>query len=328
MWTVVEQCLSSPAHAWSMGSFGAIAEFMWDAGESRQRVDAHRLGCVTPRGGLAIVPRADIRLVAYEYLSQDPRDWVHGIAFCLPADKAQMANRDVITELGPDTGALRVGHRQHILFDLGLQQGFVDIAIRTDDPALIAVLREACGSHLLTPDHPAMSAIIKAGPHRVFCTALGRLEVYQPIGTEKAPEGPHTHVLPKLMASGRAFSANVPIPDGYLPMLTLNPAHPCRDLLGKQKNFNLEHYEQFQSWLSHYADVEFYQQKQAVFKLLEQGNHGDEFEPGQSRLLRTATRVAIRQFDRLHPEQSVLIQHWRQRFDHVLEDVVAEGQEV
>ena len=172
-----------------------------------------------------------------------------------------------------------------------------------------------------------MAAIIKAGPHRVFCTALGRLEVYQPIGIEKAPAGPHTHVLPKLMASGRAFSANVPIPDGYLPMLTLHPAHPCRDLLGKQKNFNLEHYQQFQSWLSQYANVAFYQQKQAVFNLLKQGDRGDQFEPGQSRLLRTATRVAIRQFNGLHPDQDELIHHWRQRFDHVLEDVAAAGQE-
>ena len=104
MWNVVEQCMASSTHAWSMGSFGAIGEFMWDDGESCQPFDDHRLGCVTPRGGLAVVPRADIRPVAYEYLSKDPRDWVHGIAVCLPADNAQMANRDVVTELGPDTG--------------------------------------------------------------------------------------------------------------------------------------------------------------------------------------------------------------------------------
>ncbi len=321
MWNVVEQCMASSTHAWSMGSFGAIGEFMWDDGESCQPFDDHRLGCVTPRGGLAVVPRADIRPVAYEYLSKDPRDWVHGIAFCLPADNAQMANRDVVTELGPDTGALKAEHRQHILFDMGLQQGCVDIAIRTDDQALIAVLRKACGSHVLTPGNPAMATIIKAGPHRVFCTALGRLEVYQPIGIEKAPEGPHTHVLPKLMARGRAFSANVPIPDGYLPTLTLHPAHPCRDLLGKQKNFNREQYQQFQNWLSHYADVEFCQQKQAVFTLLAKGNRGDQCEPGHNRLRRTAIRVAIRQFDCLHPEQGELIQYWRQRFDYGLPGV-------
>ena len=52
MWNRVEQCLSSPAHAWSMGSFGAIGAFMWADGESRQHVDGGRLGWVTSRGGL------------------------------------------------------------------------------------------------------------------------------------------------------------------------------------------------------------------------------------------------------------------------------------
>ena len=318
MWNMVEQCMASPTHAWSMGSFGAIGEFMWDDGETCQYFDDHRLGCVTPRGGLSVTPRDDVRPVAYEYLSKHPRDWVQGIAFCLPVDSAQMANRAVMTELGPDTGALKADHREHILFDLGLQQGFVDVAIRTDDTALIAALRNVCGSQLLTPGNPAMATIIQAGPHRVFSTALGRLEVYQPIGLDKAPEGPHTHVLPKLMATGRAFAANVPIPDGYLPMLTLHPAHPAHTLLGKPKTFNPEQHQQFQSWLSLYADVAFYHQKQAVFNLLAQGNCGDQFEPGDTRLLRTATRVAIRQFDWLHPEDGDLIQHWRQRFDHVL----------
>ena len=96
-------------------------------------------------------------------------------------------------------------------------------------------------------------------------------------------------------------------------------------ILDQPKPFNLGQYQQFQDWLSCYGAVEFSHQKQAVFQLLEQGDHGAQFEPGQNRLLRIATRVAIRQFDCLHPEQGDLIQHWRQRFDRALEEVVTES---
>jgi hypothetical protein len=55
------------------------------------------------------------------------------------------------------------------------------------------------------PGNPAMGMILAANPHRVFISRLGRIEVYQPIPppSGKSPEGPHTHVLPRLLKSGR-----------------------------------------------------------------------------------------------------------------------------
>ena len=47
---------------------------------------------------------------------------------------------------------------------------------------------------------------------------MGRVEVFQPIPSPdgKSPEGPHTHVLPRLLAHGRLNAATVPVPDGWL----------------------------------------------------------------------------------------------------------------
>ena len=61
--------------------------------------------------------------------------------------------------------------------------------------------------------------ILAANPHRVFISRLGRIEVYQPIPppSGKSPEGPHTHVLPRLLKSGRTHPATEPVPEGWFP---------------------------------------------------------------------------------------------------------------
>ena len=52
-----------------------------------------------------------------------------------------------------------------------------------------------------------MHRLPRLSPHRVFCCRMGRVEVYQPIPAPdgKSPEGPHTHVLPRLLAHGRSM---------------------------------------------------------------------------------------------------------------------------
>jgi hypothetical protein len=37
---------------------------------------------------------------------------------------------------------------------------------------------------------------MQLSPTRVILSKLGRIEIYQPIGKEKTPHGPHTHLLP------------------------------------------------------------------------------------------------------------------------------------
>src|SRR5262249_29791214 len=125
---------------WSLGTFGALAEFSRDAGEpitlSR---DATSLSALTERGGIRIALHAGIRRVAFATTTKD--SWNHRIALCLPEDRCAMHGRTVLTELGPDRDALREGDRDAVLFDLGLGALQVDCCVRVADPDVAARLR-------------------------------------------------------------------------------------------------------------------------------------------------------------------------------------------
>ena len=94
-----------------------------------------------------------------------------------------MAGRDGLTELGADVEALRPEDRESILFDMGLVIPHVDVCVRSADQDLISLLREAAGTTVLAPGNPAMATIKEQSPHRVFRSRLGRVEVYQRIGS-------------------------------------------------------------------------------------------------------------------------------------------------
>src|SRR6201999_4030892 len=81
---------------------------------------------------------------------------------------------------------------------------------------------------------------LKAQPHRVILSPLARVEVYAPIPQPggKSPDGPHTHLLPKLLASRRTHAANAPIPEGFQPVLMLHPRSPWRDGMGMRTDFD------------------------------------------------------------------------------------------
>jgi len=315
MWSCIENSLQRPEDSWSLGSFGAIAEFSQAADEKIQSFGGGRIGRMNECGGIACYRLQNVQPIAYEVLRKDGETWGQAVAFCLPEKSAARAGRAVITELGPDKAALLPEHRDHILFDLGLGVSFADFCVRSDDGVLIEQLRAACGSLLLAPGNPVMPLLLQASPHRVFETHLARIEVYQPIGIEKSPAGPHTHVLPKLIAQSRAFSANTPIIKGLLPSLTLHPANPCQDMLGRRTVFDVTVYEQFQTLMARWGIKEYQQQKNITFAALAGNCEPTEFDAGQTRLSRGATRIAIRQYAHLHPDHDVSA--WRQAFDRV-----------
>jgi hypothetical protein len=75
--------MADPWTSWSLGTFGAIAEFARDADEplTLSRSEA-ALAVVTGRGGIRIAPRNGVRLFASESTTRD--SWNHRIALCLP----------------------------------------------------------------------------------------------------------------------------------------------------------------------------------------------------------------------------------------------------
>ena len=320
--------LHDPDQAWSIGTFGAIAEFTRDRDEAVVLTEdgpesGGGLTAITGRGALSIALPDDINVVAYEALSGRPERWLQGVAFCLPADAAARGQRAVLSELGPDADALRDDDRDGCLFDMGLGQPHLDVCVRTADDDLIAVLRAQVGRSLLAPDNPAMAAIKEASPHRVFLSAAGRLEVFQVIGSTSrdvpTPEGPHTHVLPGLLKTGRTHAANIPVPDGLVPVLTLHPASPFTDLLGHEKPFDRDAHAAFQSMVERFPPAPNYlSEKARIAAAVRDGKAPDDFDEADGRVARLGARIMLRQLAQLEPDVNALAD-WRARFDRVKE---------
>jgi len=288
--------LADPEAQWSLGTFGAIAEFMRDADEPAEVVREEPVAAVvTPRGGIRLEVRLGLRPIAFETITT--QSWSQRVAFCLPERESTTSRRTVLTELGPDAQALRAQDRGGVLFDLGLGLLQVDCCIRTSDAALADGLRAHAGRSLFEHGNLAMGLILRHSPHRVFMTRAGRAEVYQaiPVPGGTAPEGPHTHVLPRLLAHGRTHAATEPIPKGWVSCAHLYPAHPLRDGYGRARPFDGGRYAAFQRLLSRHGDAEHLQLKQNVIKALNAGAGPEAIAMPSDRFAQASIRVALRQ---------------------------------
>lgn len=320
---------------WSFGSFGAIAEFHQDKGEFLEVdapelfVRASRRGAIRLHGGMIerIVP------VAYETLSPKPHRWSHAVALCLFRKDALRDRRDVLTELGPDDDAVRPGDRRGILFDMGLGLPQCDFCVRTEDPDLLDVLRANLGRSVFDPGNPAAGAILKAHPHRVALTHIGRVEVFQMIGGPDtggvSPAGPHTHLLPQLLKSGRTHSANTPIPDGLVPLGYLHPANPVIDSMGGDREFDIDDHARFQALFDRYARADLPALRKAVLEALAKKIEPAQFALETDRFGRATVRLTLRQQHRLAERfgsrvYSELVARWREVFDKVSDTASAE----
>ncbi len=232
--------LSNPESSWSMGSYGAVAEFFQDTGEVIDTDSSDDLIRLTPRGGIRIELQEDIGICAYENTSKHGTARQH-IALCLPEKASRMSGNEVLTEIGADCAAISENDRDAILFDLGvssLGSGCfqLDFCIRTSDLDLVDFLREHCGSSIFDHGSPVFPRLLESQPQRVVLTRLGRIEVYQAIGGEhtddKTPEGPHTHLLPDLLSLNLTHPADVPIREGWVPCAFLYPKSPVLSKVG------------------------------------------------------------------------------------------------
>jgi hypothetical protein len=283
----LDALLSEPETGFGVGVLGAIGEFIRDSGEPTRDLP---LGRVTPRGGIAIrLDHPAARLIAWEEPSTDPRLWRQQAALVLPDIAADIGGASVLTELGPDAEALREEDRGAILFDMGVGFAHLRACVRTADPELIARLREGCGRPLLAHDNAAGMWIVHRSPHRVFLSRLARAEVYQPIPPPdgRSPEGPHTHLLPKLLATGRAHAATCPIPPGHVSALDIFPAHPMRTPMGEPRPFDAARHAAFQAVLARHGLPDLLEAKDAARRT---GRLA-----GATRHARAAARVALRQ---------------------------------
>lgn len=299
--TLTEQATDAET-AWSLGTFGAIAEFTRDAAErAALDVSTDVVSVVTGRGGLRIEAHEALRPFASESLTA--RSWSQRLALCLPEQACAMSRRSVLTEVGPDGRALRAQDRTAVLFDLGLGALQVDACVRSGDADVTAALRGCVGRSVFEPGNGAMGVILAANPHRVFLSRVGRIEVFQPIPPPdgKSPEGPHTHVLPKLLRHQRTHAATEPVPAGWIPCAHFYPPHPQRDADGRRLAFRPERHAAFQALLARYGDPQLFAIKQRVVASVVAGRDPSDAMMAADRFARAAVRIALRQ---LHAAES------------------------
>lgn len=205
---IARRHLADAGNGWSIGTWGAIGEFQYDAGEPGLILDLATLSVTSRRGALHIGDLSDARLFALV----DDAGRTREIAFCSPRPAAR---RTTIHEL------------DETMFDLGIGAPHVDMMVRLrgDDGETRAALRAGLGRPLLAPGNPAGAAIARSSPTRVFASALARLEVHQPIPPPggRSPEGPHSHLLPHYLKEGRAHAPGSPLPAGLYCGLSLYP---------------------------------------------------------------------------------------------------------
>ncbi|WP_411036112.1 DUF6925 family protein [Shinella sp. BYT-45] len=290
---------------WSMGCFGAVAEFHQDRGEYLEADAPTMFVRATSRGAIRLNAEAvgQIVPVAYETLGADPHRWSHGVALCLPQKDSAMNGRKVLTELGRDEEAVRSADRAAILFDLGLGLPQCDFCIRTADPDLLSLLRANAGRSLFEPGNPSSAAVLKAHPHRVALTRIGRIEVFQKIGGPDtggaSPPGPHTHLLPHLLKSRRTHSADTPIPKYHLPLGYLHPANPVTDGLGRDRAFDIDDHARFQALFERFARPDLPILRKAVLDGLARRAEPGQFPLQSDRFSRATVRITLRQQYRL-----------------------------
>ncbi len=312
--------LADRRSSWSIGGYGAIGEFHWLPDDPDTDLADGELRIVTAAGGLGLAIRDDAVPYAFQNLSRHPDRWLQGVSLCLPWRRAAGAARTVLTEIGPDVDAMRPSDRDATLFDMGLGIPHVDVCVRTDSEALQRSLRDYCGRSLLEPGNAAMGAIKEGSPHRVFISRLGRVEVYQRIGSPRmdppTPPGPHTHVLPRLLRARRANAEANDAPPYHRACVYLYPCHPLTDALGNRTPYDHEAQERFAALLERWGDSAFVAEKRRAARAMDTGVDAGDYDASGNPRLRHALRIAIREHGHLS-EDSRPIDQWRRRYDRV-----------
>ncbi len=190
-----------------------------------------------------------------------------------------------------------------------------DLCIRVADPDAVTELRRYAGRSVFEPDN-AMGIVLAVNPPRVFISRIGRLEVYQPIPSAagKSPDGPHTHVLPKLLKSKRTHPSTEPIPEGWIPCAHFYPAHPSKDGMGIPQPFDPARHDAFQNLIKTLGMPTAVAIKQQVINAVSGEQPPATLAMGVDRVVRTNVRVALRQMKAAgHPSRT--LPAWLEAFD-------------
>jgi predicted Fe-S protein YdhL (DUF1289 family) len=218
------QTARDPATTFAIGVQGAVAEFM-RAPDDRAIVqgNADRLLIRSRLGALCLNLMPWVRVFSFGPEGGLPDEVV------LAGHRSRLTSPAACTvvDLGPDRNATGQRERRARLFDLGLDRPTIRFCVRTDEPDLIFELRSCVGQPLSAVAPSLFPLLLGRHPHRVVVSLLGRIEVTQPIGlrdrTPATPVGPHTHLMPDLLRTGRELAPGRDLPAGYAALASLFP---------------------------------------------------------------------------------------------------------
>lgn len=297
---LVEAQLADADATWTMGPADVAVRFGRHPDEPCSRGPG---SAVTDRGGIRIVLPDAAVAIAYETPSiVDPLRWDHAVAFCLPAEAAVRGGLDVITELGPDSGALRPRDTTAVLFDLGVAGPVAELLVRTADPSALAALRAAAGSAPADVADVLTPVLTSGAVSRVARTVAGRVESSTPLRSALSD-----------LRAGPALPPTAPVPDGWVPCAVLVPAHPAMDRTGRPTPFDREKHAAFQSLLAAHGDPVLGVLKAEVIGRVRASRGPEDALVVDDAAGRAAVAVAVRQLA-LTDGTSGTLTAWRSRF--------------
>lgn len=221
----VAERLRGGAGTWVAGVVAAVAEFSARPAASVEvDVQGDTIVARTPGGALSF--RVDHHVRALTFEAGDVRLDRSRIVLAVKRERGRLDMADALTDLGQDVRALDPTARTAHLFDMELGRKEARFCVRLGQGPTETAMRGALGSAFPESLPKIGPALLTESPVRVVETALGRIEVSTPIpppgGT--SPAGPHTHLLPDHLATGRALPAGFDLPRAYLPGAMFYPA--------------------------------------------------------------------------------------------------------
>jgi hypothetical protein len=220
----VAESLGQRSGTWVLGCYGATAEFICDHDEPCDvSVTGETITAISDRGALQLTIGDHVR--ALRLRPDHTRRGYRAIFLVVLKARATLPVATILTPLGRDEGAIRPECRNDAWFDLGLGRGGLRFCVRGSSPELRDKLNQASGLPLSDVLQAAGATIVKHSPARVVESPLGRAEIYTSIPPPggQSPDGPHTHLLPGPLASGRATPPGIDLPPVYALGATFYP---------------------------------------------------------------------------------------------------------
>jgi len=208
-----------PETRWSIGVYGAVAEFATRNGAIPQiEVGEESLVLRTSGGAMRLCPPPGTRM--FELVGASEK--VERLVLALHRSRLTGTPAIGVTELGADKDAIEPMHMNERLFDLGVSHSAIRFCVRTGESSLIAALRQASGLDPLDPAIGLVAALLASSPDRVVISSIGRIEVSGPI-QRSSNEGPHTHLLPEFLARRRELEPGFALPECYSAGISIFP---------------------------------------------------------------------------------------------------------